>query len=767
MRTSLALLLLALPAARADDALDGAAALYRAGRPFEALAALDAAPPPVPLTRWAVPFGGVTVPTANVGRKHVVLTTHASRGAEPYPLAGPAAGPTLNDRTSVYDFDVLYTGFDAVTGKRLWTRRAPGHNDVTIDDRTDAVYVWRERLFKLNPTTGATEAETPLPKRPFRFDALLIDGRLHRPRPNTSRLEGPTEKLPAYDVDRGRAAEFDPVAARLSPDERRVLAVTTGGFGTWITARPLRAAEPDWKFVHPSPSCNEPFWLDGDVVALVGEPFARAEVIRLDGGTGAVKWRHALPRGAYRPAGDQLRGGAYPERSWSAVGMCGGYILAVGGEGSLYFLDPDTGRRAAKATPARKYLNFPRLVDGALVVCGFDGILAIPWNVVLRRSPDEGDRVVLRARCLHALGRNEAAITAVDDLLKLDPERAEAWAVKADASRAADRPSEEVAARCRHLELTGRDSSPELRERIGLLKRIATGHDLTSDLGTSGDAVYAVTVSGAALAIDVHTLRAERTELPASSSGLSATTVVKAHMFDSRTQELTPADAGPKGAPAAWNTSTGYDGRPVRWQGKWYRPLDRGGVRVLDGDAVKEFPPRVQGLRSWKLHVSPWGPPVGHGAGGVYELDENLVPVRALIPAPLDMNAWRVAGDARTLAVLTHRNAGPHVQVWTRDGSKMLREQLLLSANTVGGGDLHLIPLAGGYLYAGSSLAWVPAGDGPAWRFGFGDTPAAVPKLYYAHACLFGRPVVRDGLLFAGCRDGAVYVFDLATVTGR
>ena len=62
----------------------------------------------------------------------------------------------------------------------------------------------------------------------------------------------------------------------------------------------------------------------------------------------------------------------------------------------------------------------------------------------------------------------------------------------------------------------------------------------------------------------------------------------------------------------------------------------------------------------------------------------------------------------------------------------------------------------------------MPAGDGPAWRFGFGDAPAAaLPKLHFAYAGLFGRPVVRDGLLFAGCRDGAVYVFDLATVTGR
>ena len=99
--------------------------------------------------------------------------------------------------------------------------------------------------------------------------------------------------------------------------------------------------------------------------------------------------------------------------------------------------------------------------------------------------------------------------------------------MKADASHALDRPLEEVAAQCRHLELTGRDSSPELRQRVGLLKRIATGHDLLTDLQTAGDVVFAATPSGAALAIDVHTLRAERTELPASALRLTATTGVK------------------------------------------------------------------------------------------------------------------------------------------------------------------------------------------------------------------------------------------------
>ena len=55
---------------------------------------------------------------------------------------------------------------------------------------------------------------------------------------------------------------------------------------------------------------------------------------------------------------------------------------------------------------------------------------------------------------------------------------------------------EEIAARCRHLELTNRHVSPELRERWGLVARIATHNDITTDLELIGDTVYAGTSSG-------------------------------------------------------------------------------------------------------------------------------------------------------------------------------------------------------------------------------------------------------------------------------
>jgi len=380
---------------------------------------------------------------------------------------------------------------------------------------------------------------------------------------------------------------------------------------------------------------------------------------------------------------------------------------------------------------------------------------------------------VLRARCLHALGKTNEAWTELAELLDADPERAEAWTLRADLSRAAGHPFDEIAARCRHLELTGRDTSPELRERWGLVKRIATGNDLRADLKAAGGTVYAGTSAGRVLKIDTRSLAVDRAEFPGTLGRLSGTETVKAYSYGGDWRELGAwSDADPLGrvtGPPEWRVASGLDGPPVRWGDRHYRPVSGGVVRVLDGDRVRSYQTRLEPIRQWQIHVSPWGPPLGYGTGGVYELDEHLCPARKLIAAAVGSEVTLMAGDARTLGLLTYKNSLPVVQVWTRDGTRMLREQAVRPTGALGRGIDHLVAVGGGYLLAAGDVAWVPASaDGAAWRFGFGDNPGrALPRIHFAHASLFGKPLVRDNLLFVGCRDGAVYVFDLDAVVRR
>src|SRR5262249_49380224 len=152
---------------------------------------------------------------------------------------------------------------------------------------------------------------------------------------------------------------------------------------------------------------------------------------------------------------------------------------------------------------------------------------------------------------------------------------------------------DEIAARCRHLELTARDLSPELRERWGLIKRIATGNDLRADLKAAGGTVYAGTSSSRVLKIDTRSLAVDRTEFPGSLARLAGTETVKAYSVGSDWRDLgawSDADRpAPVTGPPEWRVVSGLDGRPVRWGDKHYRPVSGGVVRVLDGDKVRSY----------------------------------------------------------------------------------------------------------------------------------------------------------------------------------
>lgn len=806
MRTPLLLLaLVLLPAARAADPPDPAALLARArsltgqGQRAAALDALDAArralPPDDRLVRWRIDFQGHAIPVVLIGKKVLVFTSHVSRGGIPGPPALPDARPRLDDRTGGYDFDTAVTAVDLADGRKLWTRRAPGHWDVALDDRHDHVFLWREKLYRLAPATGEVEQTRDLPARAGatgRVQALVIAGRPYFTQ--AQRRRGPDGPVTACDIDSGQVDRRDVMLpVRLSPDETRRLHLDTAQSPARVESivragslrlPPGKAAktEPgpgEWIVPFPDYASNEPFWFGDDVAFVSGGPASRSEVVRLDGAKGQVKWRFLLPRGVYAPGGDQLPGNAYPPDNWTALGPCGEFLLAVGGEGSLYLLDPATGRLAAKASSATTHLTFPRLADGRLVVAGIDGLRSHSLDVLLgRRAPREREIVLAQANALAALGRPADALAHARELCDANPEDAPAWELAAAYARAADRPDDEVATRCRVLELTGRDQDPVLRQRWGLLRRIATGHDLTAPARLLGDTLYLGTCSGGWRGIDTHSLEVvERRDLPAALALTTLSSSLQGFFSDRESRPLAsfaedPPEPVLPGVPREWYVASGYDGRPVRWQGRRYRPLGGGKVRVLDGATVREYASPLKGITSWNIALTPDGP-VGYGAGGVYELDDHLCPAKPLIEARRlgggsDGEVYLLAAAGPTLAVACWAGDEMELQVWSRDGKTRLRRQAVLPFRPGRYEHCRLLPLAGGYLLTGADLTWLPAAEGPSWHFSFGPQPGrALPRLRFAHASFFGEPVVAGNHLFVPCRDGALYVFDVSRLTAR
>jgi hypothetical protein len=469
--------------------------------------------------------------------------------------------------------------------------------------------------------------------------------------------------------------------------------------------------------------------------------------------------------------------------------------VAVDSQGTLHFLDPHTGKQKAAVTPSAQYFALPRVVDRHLIVAGPAGIRAVPLGLLLgRQGPDERDVEVLRAQCLAGSGADGQAQNVLQLLLREFPEFAQGWDVKAEVCRRLGRAAEEVEARCRHMELTGRDTDLILLERHGLVKRIAAGSAIAAPLAQLGDSIFAGTQGGWLYEIDTRTLEvAAKSEHPAAIRHLKQTGTILAGL-DDRTEiglAVRPPDGPPAKAPDGWGAFTGYDQWSVRYRGKFYRPLADGGVCVLSGEVVKNYRTKLKSIKDWHIHLSPAGP-LGYGTGGVYSLDENLCPARVLIALddswPAAYKVHQLASDGKTFALLTDREEGGLVEIWSADGKKRLRQEPVAPPERRWHERGRLVPLGGGYLFPGCELTWIPAaakwpvwrfaaatecwtpatGPGPAWEVPSGQisTPA-MRKLPRLRLREFSVPILTNCHLFVAGDDGAVYVFDRASIVRR
>src|SRR5262249_38703545 len=159
----------------------------------------------------------------------------------------------------------------------------------------------------------------------------------------------------------------------------------------------------------------------------------------------------------------------------------------------------------------REHLTQPRLCGDILVSAGPDGVRGSPWRALLGASADEARLRLVEARALAALGRATEAIAEVDALLEQAPPLAPAWELKAAVhegrwtrggvaeSERREEMGRHIAARCRAMELSGREESPDLRARFGLVRRLSAGGEVTADLQMVDGVVYVGTRAGVLL----------------------------------------------------------------------------------------------------------------------------------------------------------------------------------------------------------------------------------------------------------------------------
>ncbi len=195
----------------------------------------------------------------------------------------------------------------------------------------------------------------------------------------------------------------------------------------------------------------------------------------------------------------------------------------------------------------------------------------------------------------------------------------------------------------------------------------------------------------------------------------------------------------------------------------------QGGVRVLIGTEMQDLPSPLKDLGSWKIHLSPFGP-LGYGAG-VFELDDNLRPIRWLIrptvkgESPGQVDVELLESSAQSIGIVVASSKGAALQAFTRAGA-LLNEASLGAYPSGWARPEQLVSLGNGYLFSDRQLVWVGAvAKSGTWKFGpsLGRTST---ERYGERWRYFGDPLLLKGCLYVTGLDGHLYVFDTAQITG-
>ena len=755
-------------------------------------AVVAALPADARLMAWRLDFRGQVVDDTLLGERHAYVMTRLQRwGPGPGPRVElPDARPVLRHDAQGYDETQCVTCVDGSTGKLLWTRRLAGGFRFMVGPG-DHLWALAGKLYRLDAATGDVGIERALAPGWRDLHGIVVDGAVvaHEQDGGTRRPEA----LNVLDLGTGQTSTLRHRPGQWSPNRLRVLrrtvAQSPGDVTETVSLTAPDGQSPQWTYGTPGYSANDPVWFEGDVLVLSGTMDTRAAVARLDGATGEVEWATVLSGGAYALEHVYLRNNSHLSHRWDAVGPVAGRIAAIDGRGVVHFLDARSGEIVASASRVAAHFAMPRQVGDNVVFAGTDSLVAVPVKALFGpREADEGEALLLKGRSLLALGRPKDALAVAQSLTVQAPEFAGGWGLRADAARAASDSAGEVLARVRALELTGGRSSPELLASHGLLARIATG-PVTAELAPVGPFVYAGSRDGTLSKVEINSLDVvETTRFAADISSLQMSDDTLYRWGTNRRREpvgtfvrlppappagdpLYPVPAAPVGAPREWHSEMGYDGQVVRHEGRLYRPLHRGRVRVLDGQTVTTHDAALPGIERWDIHLGAGGP-LGYGTGGVYALDERLVPVRKLIDSGADTlnhlpyQVPSVASDGRTIAAAMYRSDQSVVQVWSADGKQKLREEPARITPADGPGRGRLLSLNGGYFFSGDELVWVPADpERPAWRFALQPLPRRPMRHQELRDYAFGTPRVVGDKLFVACREGGVFVFAIDRLT--
>ena len=452
------------PLANPPPTLQYAQDLLNESKAPEALACVDEYErllgPKAKIERWRIDTGPLE--SVAVGMNHIYLTQatgkESTSGVIKESLATLAAEPGADA------LPWIVTCVETASGRQLWSRRVmmaqqPWDKShwLKIDPVTDDALVWGSRIYRLSADAGMDDGGTEAPHESIAPMGIVNQGKFYMPSARTADQQARhTHDIACYDPGNHMIEHFAP--RRIFGDAARYQVDTslteTDGAVTRVVSVDGDNPGHGWQYTHTGDSCNFPVTGGSSLYLLEGMPDGPSEVVRLEAGTGAVRWRFTLPDGAFDSR--RVRIDEATACDFNALSVFGDIVLAMGGDGMVYVLDGETGRLRAKVPLPDSPICAPVLCGNLLVTAGRTSVSAYSLDVLCGRLPGGQKSIdLMRARCQAAMENYDQAYVTLTNLLALAPEDASAWGLLAEVCANSGKSEEEITALLRQMVING------------------------------------------------------------------------------------------------------------------------------------------------------------------------------------------------------------------------------------------------------------------------------------------------------------------------
>jgi len=570
----------------------------------------------------------------------------------------------------------------------------------------------------------------------------------------------------------------------------------------WVIARKPETGERLWEYRRPGSLRHKPLvTLRGDRVFAV---FDTGTVVCLDGRTGAVLWEAPLPNQPPDAAGSY-------DPQWPIMALDRDRLAVVDGRGYAHFINADSGEVVgslgvlALPKPDGRSHNYDEVISGPVfvgdrfIVATAKSFKAFSARYVTNgvESPEAQARAA-RSILLAERGDLDGAWQDLSELQAAVPESPAALDATVAYFRANGDVGAEIIARIRRMRRTGAETDPGLERLTGAVARFEVGHRPTAPV-LVGNRVFVGGRNGTVQSFDAGTLA----KLGSYDSGVAINkelTHYKGMIIyptDNRHLRGLDLDLNEVLDFPAYNAharffvlggklvcSGGYSdaahvnlldvksgefgkgikvkdaiNRPLIRGEHLFYPMRKGGIAVTDGTSVEYRSPTVS--EGPVLLAQAGDRVIAHGTGGVFSVDDNLLPKERISPSLHRTYAAAVGSGAICALSEQRQQTKPwRLQAWDSSGKSLPLYYETHRYAMSWESPPSLQTFGDGFIFVGRELLYVdPRQQQPIWQFWPGALrDAAGPR--------FKGPVVYRKHVFFTHRDGGLWVFDRTRMTG-